>query len=185
MSYDPRSCGAACDICPLKGSVVVPPESNTGATVALVGEAPGEQEEKQGNLFIGPSGDEVMRALGAAQLRRRDVHLTNVLLCRPPKNELDNLLAKSNAENRERQKRNKALKGIWEIGKRSNPGLPEPHYESLIESPITCSSPRLKLELQGFRDIIALGGTGSTSRWAASQPAMSLAAKGRRPVNIA
>ena len=174
MSYDPRSCGAACDICPLKGSVVVPPESNTGATVALVGEAPGEQEEKQGNLFIGPSGDEVMRALGAAQLRRRDVHLTNVLLCRPPKNELDNLLAKSNAENRERQKRNKALKGIWEIGKRSNPGLPEPHYESLIESPITCCSPRLKLELQGFRDIIALGGTAAKAVMNTNQNIMSI-----------
>ena len=174
MSYDPRSCGAACDICPLNGSVVVPPESNVGATVALVGEAPGEQEEKQGNLFIGPSGDEVMRALGAAQLRRRDVHLTNVLLCRPPKNELDNLLAKSNAENRERQKRNKALKGIWEIGKRSNPGLPEPRYESLIESPITCCSPRLKLELQGFRDIIALGGTAAKAVMNTNQNIMSI-----------
>jgi len=174
MSYDPRSCGAACDICPLNGSVVVPPESNVGAKVALVGEAPGEQEEKQGNLFIGPSGDEVMRALGAAQLRRRDVHLTNVMLCRPPKNELDNLLAKNNAENRERQKRNKALKGIWEIGKRSNPGLPEPRYETLIESPITCCSPRLKLELQGFRDIIALGGTAAKAVMNTNQNIMSI-----------
>ena len=47
MSYDPRKCGAACDICPLQGSPVVPPEPNTGATIVLVGEAPGEQEEKR------------------------------------------------------------------------------------------------------------------------------------------
>lgn len=174
MSYDPRKCGAACDICPLQGSPVVPPEPNTGATIVLVGEAPGEQEEKQGVPFIGPSGDEVMRALGAAQLRRRDVHLTNVMLCRPPKNELDNLLAKLSSENRERQKRNKELKANWELGKRANPWLPEPKYENLLSTPITCCSPRLKLELQPFRDIIALGGTAAKAVMNTNQNIMSI-----------
>lgn len=174
MSYDPRSCGAACDICPLKGSPVVPPESNQGATIALVGEAPGEQEEKQGVPFIGPSGDEVMRALGAAQLRRRDVHITNVLLCRPPKNELDNLLAKISSENRERQKRNKALKSAWETGKRANPWLQEPAYEDMLSTPLTCCSPRLKLELQPFRNIIALGGTAAKAVMNTNQNIMSI-----------
>ena len=174
MSYDPRSCGAACDICPLKGSPMVPPESNQGATIALVGEAPGEQEEKQGVPFIGPSGDEVMRALGAAQLRRRDVHITNVLLCRPPKNELDNLLAKISSENRERQKRNKALKSAWETGKRANPWLQEPAYEDMLSTPLTCCSPRLKLELQPFRNIIALGGTAAKAVMNTNQNIMSI-----------
>lgn len=174
MNYDPRACGAACDMCPLKGSVVVPPEENRTARIALVGEAPGEQEEKAGVPFVGPSGDEVMRALGAAQLRRRDVHITNVLLCRPPKNELDNLLAKLSAENRERQKRNKELKAKWELGKRANPWLEEPAYEALIPSPITCCRPRLERELASFRDIIALGGTAAKVVMNTQQNIMSI-----------
>lgn len=174
MSYDPRSCGAQCDLCPLNGGTVVPPESNQGARIAVVGEAPGEQEEKQAVPFIGPSGDEVMRALGAAQLRRRDLHITNVLLCRPPKNELDNLLAKISAENRDRQKRNKQMKEKWEIGKRANPWLPEPHYEALTMSPVTACRPRLERELADYRDIIALGGTAAKSVMNTQQNIMSI-----------
>ena len=174
MSYNPRACGAACDICPLRGSTVVPPEENTGAQIALVGEAPGEQEEKAERLFVGPSGDEVMRALGAAQLRRRDVHFTNVLLCRPPKNELDNLLAKTSAENRERQKRNKELKDKWELARRANPWLAEPTYESLTPSPITCCAPRLKQEISHIRKINALGGTAAKTVMNTQQNIMSI-----------
>jgi len=174
VSYNPRACGAACDICPLRGSTVVPPEENTGAQIALVGEAPGEQEEKAERLFVGPSGDEVMRALGAAQLRRRDVHFTNVLLCRPPKNELDNLLAKTSAENRERQKRNKELKDKWELARRANPWLAEPTYESLTPSPITCCAPRLKQEISHIRKIIALGGTAAKTVMNTQQNIMSI-----------
>ena len=174
MSYDPRSCGAQCDLCPLNGGTVVPPESNQGARIAVVGEAPGEQEEKQAVPFIGPSGDEVMRALGAAQLRRRDLHITNVLLCRPPKNELDNLLAKISAENRDRQKRNKQMKEKWEIGKRANPWLPEPHYEALTMSPVAACRPRLERELADYRDIIALGGTAAKSVMNTQQNIMSI-----------
>lgn len=174
MNYNPKSCGATCDQCPLKGSPVVPPESNQGAQVAVVGEAPGEQEEKQGVPFVGPSGDEVMRALAAAQLRRRDVHITNVLLCRPPKNELDNLLAKISAENREKQKRNKELKAKWELGKRANPWLEEPRYEDMILTPLACCAPRLKNELAGFRDMIALGGTAAKAVMNTQQNIMSI-----------
>ena len=174
MTYNPRACGAACDICPLRGSPVVPPEENVGAQIALVGEAPGEQEEKAERLFVGPSGDEVMRALGAAQLRRRDVHITNVLLCRPPKNELDNLLAKISSENRERQKRNKELKDRWELARRANPWLEEPKYEALTPSPITCCSPRLKQEISHISKIIALGGTAAKTVMNTQQNIMSI-----------
>jgi DNA polymerase I-like protein with 3'-5' exonuclease and polymerase domains/uracil-DNA glycosylase len=158
----------------LRGSPVVPPEENVGAQIALVGEAPGEQEEKAERLFVGPSGDEVMRALGAAQLRRRDVHITNVLLCRPPKNELDNLLAKISSENRERQKRNKELKDRWELARRANPWLEEPKYEALTPSPITCCSPRLKQEISHISKIIALGGTAAKTVMNTQQNIMSI-----------
>ena len=94
MSYDPRKFGALCDMCPLKGNVPVPAESNPGATICMVGEAPGADEVRDGRPFVGAGGQELQRALNSARLQRRDLHLTNVMLCQPPKNELDNLLAR-------------------------------------------------------------------------------------------
>ena len=53
MMY-PMALGARCDVCPLKGQKVVPSQSGpsacellAGIGLAIVGEAPGEQEEKQ------------------------------------------------------------------------------------------------------------------------------------------
>jgi len=53
----------------------------------VVGEAPGEQEDLQGEPFVGPAGqllDQMLRAIGRD--RRRDVYIANVLKCRPPGN---------------------------------------------------------------------------------------------------
>lgn len=157
--YDPRACGAQCDSCPLRGTVVVPPESNPGARICVVGEAPGAEEVREGRPFVGPSGQELQRSLGSARLFRRDLHLTNVILCQPPKNELDNLLARISAENREREKRNKAAKKAWEGLVKHQPWLTPPHYEALIPTPQECCAPRLQQEVAGFRDFITLGGT--------------------------
>jgi DNA polymerase len=52
----------------------------------FIGEAPGEQEDLQGEPFVGRAGqllDEMIRALG---LGREEVYIANVLKCRPPKN---------------------------------------------------------------------------------------------------
>ena len=81
MSYDPVLHGALCHECPLEGCKVVPPESHPAAFIAAVGEAPGEQEEKLGKPFVGPSGNEFNRSLRIAGLRRNDFHITNALLC--------------------------------------------------------------------------------------------------------
>ena len=53
----------------------------------VVGEAPGEQEDLQGEPFVGQAGkllDNMLRALGLA--RGRGVYIANVLKCRPPGN---------------------------------------------------------------------------------------------------
>ena len=53
----------------------------------VVGEAPGEQEDLQGEPFVGPAGqllDQMLRAVGRD--RRRNVYIANVLKCRPPGN---------------------------------------------------------------------------------------------------
>ncbi|UDG82647.1 uracil-DNA glycosylase [Candidatus Vallotia cooleyia] len=53
----------------------------------LVGEAPGENEDKQGEPFVGPAGQLLNNMLLALQLQRGDnVYIANVLKCRPPKN---------------------------------------------------------------------------------------------------
>lgn len=59
------------------------------AKVAIVGEAPGEQEERTGIPFIGHSGQELDTMLGEAGLARSQCYMTNVLWTRPPNNKLE------------------------------------------------------------------------------------------------
>ena len=47
--------------------------------LALVGEQPGDQEDRQGLPFVGPAGQVLDRALGEVGLRREELYLTNVV----------------------------------------------------------------------------------------------------------
>lgn len=51
----------------------------TSASLVLVGEAPGDQEDKQGKPFVGPAGRVLDRALGDSGILRGDVYLTNAV----------------------------------------------------------------------------------------------------------
>jgi DNA polymerase len=60
---------------------------NRQARWMIVGEAPGEQEDKQGLPFVGPAGqllDAMLAAMGLT--READVYIANVIKCRPPHN---------------------------------------------------------------------------------------------------
>lgn len=60
---------------------------NPQARWMLIGEAPGEQEDRQGEPFVGRAGlllDNMLTALGLD--RDRDVYIANVIKCRPPGN---------------------------------------------------------------------------------------------------
>ncbi|WP_018256843.1 uracil-DNA glycosylase [Halomicrobium katesii] len=59
-----------------------PPE----ADLLFVGEAPGAQEDADGEPFVGRSGDVLDDALREAGLDRGDVRITNCVRCRPPDN---------------------------------------------------------------------------------------------------
>lgn len=52
----------------------------------FIGEAPGEDEDRQGEPFVGRAGQLLDRIIGALGLRREDVYIANVLKCRPPGN---------------------------------------------------------------------------------------------------
>lgn len=80
---------AACQACPLAATrrQTVFGRGNPEARWMLVGEAPGEQEDRQGEPFVGRAGqllDNMLSALGLD--RDRDVYIANVVKCRPPGN---------------------------------------------------------------------------------------------------
>jgi DNA polymerase len=52
----------------------------------FIGEAPGADEDRQGEPFVGRAGQLLTAMLRAAGLRREDVYIANVLKCRPPGN---------------------------------------------------------------------------------------------------
>ncbi len=52
----------------------------------LIGEAPGEQEDLQGEPFVGRAGQLLNAMLAAVGLAREQVYIANVLKCRPPNN---------------------------------------------------------------------------------------------------
>lgn len=56
------------------------------ARLVLIGEAPGEQEDKTGEPFVGRSGQLLTRMLNAIGLSREEVYICNVIKCRPPQN---------------------------------------------------------------------------------------------------
>ena len=59
---------------------------NPNARLVLVGDAPGHEEDLQGEPFVGEAGQLLDRILQAMGLHRDDVYLCNVLKCRPPNN---------------------------------------------------------------------------------------------------
>jgi len=56
------------------------------ADVLFIGEAPGQNEDKQGEPFVGAAGQLLTRMLGEIGLAREQVYIANILKCRPPGN---------------------------------------------------------------------------------------------------
>lgn len=56
------------------------------ARLVLLGEAPGADEDRQGEPFVGRAGQLLTKILEACTLRREDVYILNILKCRPPGN---------------------------------------------------------------------------------------------------
>lgn len=52
----------------------------------FVGEAPGFEEDRQGEPFVGPAGRLLNDIIRAIRLRRQDVYIANAIKCRPPAN---------------------------------------------------------------------------------------------------
>lgn len=59
---------------------------NPNARLCFLGEAPGADEDQQGEPFVGRAGQLLTRIIEACTLTRSDVYILNVLKCRPPGN---------------------------------------------------------------------------------------------------
>ena len=59
---------------------------NPDARILFVGEAPGADEDRQGEPFVGRAGQLLNKIIEACQLKREDVYICNILKCRPPGN---------------------------------------------------------------------------------------------------
>ncbi len=56
------------------------------ARIMFIGEAPGADEDAQGEPFVGEAGQLLNKIVTACKLRREDIYICNVLRCRPPGN---------------------------------------------------------------------------------------------------
>jgi DNA polymerase len=79
---------SGCTKCRLSGgrTQVVYGTGNADADLMFIGEGPGYYEDKQGEPFVGAAGQLLNRMLEEIGVRRADVRITNVILCRPPGN---------------------------------------------------------------------------------------------------
>ncbi len=59
---------------------------NPQADLMFVGEAPGRDEDIQGEPFVGRAGQLLTKIIEAIGLKREDVYIANVIKCRPPEN---------------------------------------------------------------------------------------------------
>ncbi|MGD1905795.1 MAG: uracil-DNA glycosylase family protein [Leptolyngbyaceae cyanobacterium] len=75
-----------CDLAPTRTHVVVS-RGNPQASIMIIGEGPGQQEDEQGKPFVGKSGQLLDKILAAVRLdNEQDVYICNVVKCRPPGN---------------------------------------------------------------------------------------------------
>jgi uracil-DNA glycosylase family 4 len=75
-----------CKLCSLGRSQIVFGVGNPKARLMFVGEAPGEEEDRRGEPFVGKAGQLLTKIIEAIGLTREQVYIANVIKCRPPGN---------------------------------------------------------------------------------------------------
>lgn len=75
-----------CKLCSLGRSQIVFGVGTPKARLMFVGEAPGEEEDKRGEPFVGRAGQLLTKIIEAIGMSREQVYIANVIKCRPPDN---------------------------------------------------------------------------------------------------
>jgi uracil-DNA glycosylase family 4 len=83
-----RAAICECQLCPLgkTRNKFVYGVGNPGAEIMFIGEAPGADEDRLGDPFVGRAGQLLDKILEAMKLNRKEVYIANILKCRPPNN---------------------------------------------------------------------------------------------------
>lgn len=78
----------SCTRCPLHltRTRVICGEGSSRSRILLIAQAPGAVEDREGRMFMGPSGRILDELLAEAGLTRNDVYMTNLVKCHLPKN---------------------------------------------------------------------------------------------------
>jgi uracil-DNA glycosylase len=79
-----RAC-AACGLAKTRTQTVFG-SGDHGAKLMLIGEAPGEEEDRRGEPFVGAAGQLLDKILASIGFDRSEVFIANILKCRPPGN---------------------------------------------------------------------------------------------------
>lgn len=116
-----------CDACPLRGGTRVPSQLREAPLMTIVGDFPGEEDEKRGQPFLGTAGATLDALLAGFGVYRDQISYVNVLSCRPDNGRLDRVLKGIGDENKERRKKK----------------LP------LAPTPMECCKPRFDAEVTG------------------------------------
>lgn len=74
-----------CGLCQTRNNVVFG-VGNRNAEIMFVGEGPGEQEDLQGEPFVGAAGKLLDDMLSIIDLDRTNCYIANIVKCRPPRN---------------------------------------------------------------------------------------------------
>ncbi len=83
-----------CELCNSRTNSV-PGKGNFQSDVIFVGEAPGRNEDQQGEPFVGVAGKRLNLALQNAGILRESIYITNVVKCRPPNNRVPSALERN------------------------------------------------------------------------------------------
>lgn len=85
MELDPIELAKNTEICRNCKNIVVG-KGNLNADIMFVGEAPGRNEDEQGEPFVGAAGKNLDKLLKNVGLSLNEVYIANILKCRPPEN---------------------------------------------------------------------------------------------------
>ena len=80
---------AGCTKCKLsKGrtTIVFGSGARRDARLVIIGEGPGEEEDRQGKPFVGRAGQHLTKMLESVGITRDEVYICNIVKCRPPGN---------------------------------------------------------------------------------------------------
>lgn len=74
-----------CKLCTNRNNIVFG-TGNKEATLMIIGEGPGADEDKEGIPFVGKAGQLMDKAFDGIGIKREEIYIANIVKCRPPSN---------------------------------------------------------------------------------------------------